>query len=140
MLRERYDRAIELMDAKLAVFYEAAHASRLFDDTLLIVTSDHGEAFGEHDLYLHDASVYDTHLHVPLWIHHPQLAPELVDDVVSMRELFTVMLTAVNQRSVRETILAADYRAARPIAVAEHFFYPHCADAAPDIGRICSPW
>ena len=131
MLRERYDRAIELMDAKLAVFYEAAHASRLFDDTLLIVTSDHGEAFGEHDLYLHDASVYDTHLHVPLWIHHPQLAPELVDDVVSMRELFTVMLTAVNQRSVRETILAADYRAARPIAVAEHFFYPHCADAAP---------
>jgi hypothetical protein len=48
-----------------------------------------------------------------------------------MRELFTVMLTAVNQRSVRETILAADYRATRPIAVAEHFFYPHCADAAP---------
>ena len=68
VLRDRYHRAIELMDAKLAAFSAAARSSGLLDDTLLIITSDHGEAFGEHGLYLHDASVYDTHLHVPLWI------------------------------------------------------------------------
>src|SRR5262249_40369797 len=62
MLLARYHRAIELMDAKLAEFWGAADAARLMDDTLLVVTSDHGEAFGEHDLYLHDASVYDVHL------------------------------------------------------------------------------
>ena len=50
-------------------------ARGLLDDTLLVVTSDHGEAFGEHGLYFHDASVYETHLHVPLWIHHPDRAP-----------------------------------------------------------------
>ena len=50
------------------------------DDKLLIVTSDHGEAFGEHGLYLHDASVYDTHLHVPLWVRHPERPPEVVNE------------------------------------------------------------
>ena len=78
MLLGRYHRAIELMDAKLADFYDAARGVGLLDDTLLIVTSDHGEAFGEHGLYFHDASVYDTNLRVPLWIHHPERAPSPV--------------------------------------------------------------
>jgi membrane-anchored protein YejM (alkaline phosphatase superfamily) len=84
MLLERYHRAIELMDAKLASFYGAARSAGLLDDTLLIVTSDHGEAFGEHALYLHDASIYDIHLHVPLWIHHPGRGPARIADVVSI--------------------------------------------------------
>jgi len=102
MFSERYHRAIELMDAKLAAFYDAARASRLLDDTLLIVTSDHGEGFGEHGLYLHDASVYNTHLHVPLWIRHPAMGPEIVDDVVSTRDLFGLMAaTAMGALSTR---------------------------------------
>lgn len=130
VLRARYHQAIQLMDAKLEAFYVAAFAGGLLDDTLLIVTSDHGEAFGEHGLYLHDASVYDTHLHVPLWMHHPRLAAERIDDVVSMRELFGVMRAAAGQLPAAQTILDRGYRRAHPIAVAEHFFYPHLADMA----------
>ena len=73
MLLGRYHTAIELMDAKLAGFYEAARHAGALDDTLVILTSDHGEAFGEHDLYLHDASVYDVNLHVPSF--RPPSAP-----------------------------------------------------------------
>jgi sulfatase-like protein len=130
VLRDRYHRAIELMDAKLAAFADAARSSRLLDDTLLIVTSDHGEAFGEHGLYLHDASVYDTHLHVPLWIQSPDTPPALVGDVVSTKDLFGVMLAAAGQRPVADTILGAGYRSAQPTALAEHFFYPHRPDIA----------
>ena len=43
-------------------------AAGLLGETLLVICSDHGEAFGDHGLYLHDASVYDTHLHVPLYV------------------------------------------------------------------------
>lgn len=130
VLLERYHRAIELMDAKLATFVNAARDGGFLDDTLLIVTSDHGEAFGEHGLYLHDASVYDTHLHVPLFVIHPDLAPALIDGVVSTRDLFGVMLAASGQ-TTSETILDASYRRSRPVAFAEHFFYPRCANAAP---------
>jgi hypothetical protein len=124
MLLARYHRAIELMDAKLERFYRSARGARLLDDTLLVITSDHGEAFGEHELYFHDASVYDTHLHVPLWIHHPALAPAVVDDVVSTRDLFALFRAVGQGGGLGGTILDVAARAARPVALAEHFHYP----------------
>lgn len=127
MLLGRYHRAIELMDGKLAAFYDAASSARLLDDTLLVVTSDHGEAFGEHELYFHDASVYDTHLHVPLWIHHPGIAPSVVDDVVSTRGLFDLLRAVGTGEGIRGTMLDPSVRTAHPTALAEHYHYPHTA-------------
>jgi arylsulfatase A-like enzyme len=135
LLLGRYESAIELMDRKLSAFYDAARGAGLLDDTLLVVTSDHGEAFGEHDLYLHDASVYDTHLHVPLWIHHPGRAPETVDDVVSTRDLFGVLKAVGLRENLDDTFLSAGYRAKHPIALAEHFYYPHVPDILPRYKR-----
>jgi len=127
MLLGRYHRAIELMDEKLAAFYAAARGAHLLDDTLLIVTSDHGEAFGEHDLYFHDASVYDTHLHVPLWIRHPALPPAVVDEVVTLRGMFDLIRALGLGRDVGGTLLDPAYRRAHPVALAEHFHYPYTA-------------
>jgi len=91
-LLRRYELAIEHVDALLGAFAATAESERLLDDTIVIITSDHGEAFGEHGLYLHDASVHDTHLHVPLSIQHPRRAAAVVDDVVSTRDLHAVAL------------------------------------------------
>ncbi len=124
MLLGRYHRAIELMDRKLSDFYSAARGARLLDDTLLVITSDHGEAFGEHGLYFHDASVYDVHLHVPLWIHHPNFAPAAVDDVVSTRGLFALLRAIGLREQLRGTLLDPGWRGAHPVALAEHFHYP----------------
>jgi len=127
MLRRRYHRAIELMDAKLASFYADAESAGLLDDTLLVITSDHGEAFGEHGLYCHDASVYETHLRVPLWIRHPALEARRIADVVSTRGLFDVLRAAALGSSLGGTLLDPAARAERPVALAEHFHYPHAA-------------
>ncbi len=129
-LLRRYHRAIELMDAKLAEFF-AAVDPLLGDDTLVIVTSDHGEAFGEHGLYLHDGSLYDIHLHVPLWVRHPAGRAGAVDDVVSTRDLFGLMRAAGRGAAMHDTILDPAYRAAQPVALAEHFHYPHVPDMLP---------
>lgn len=135
LLLARYESAVALMDRKLSNFYEAARGAGLLDDTLLVITSDHGEAFGEHDLFLHDASVYDTHLHVPLWIHHPGRAPERIDDVVSTRDLFHVIAAIGLGKDLGDTLLSAAYRAKNPIALAEHFYYPHASDILPQYRR-----
>lgn len=132
MLRARYRDAVTLMDAKLAAFYKDVQAAGLLDDTLLIITSDHGEGFGEHGLYLHDASLYDTHLHVPLFIRHPACAPGAVDDVVSTRDLFGLMRAAGCRQQLGGTIVNAGYRAAHAIALAEHFHYDRLPDALPE--------
>lgn len=131
ILAARYHQAVELMDRKLADFYREALASGLLDDTLLVITSDHGEAFGEHGLYYHDASVYDVHLHVPLWIRYPGLpAAMMIDDVVSTKDLFALLCRAAEGQGHRRTVLDADHRRENPVALAEHFHYPHTDDLA----------
>jgi len=135
LLLGRYHRAIELMDAKLADFYAAADASGHLRDTLFVVMSDHGEAFGEHGLYLHDASVYDVHLRVPLFVQHPRVHPERVADVVSTRDVFGLLRSAASMAPPIGTLLDPDYRAAHPIAIAEHFYYPHVPNVRPDFAR-----
>jgi arylsulfatase A-like enzyme len=135
VLLRRYHRAIELMDGKLETFYESARGAGLLDDTILIVVSDHGEAFGEHDLYFHDASTYDTHLRVPLWIHHPDRPPAVVDDCVSTRDLFGVLASVARGGDLRGTMLDAEARAAAPVALAEHFHYPHAPGLQPRYAR-----
>lgn len=128
LLAARYRRAIELMDGKLRAFATDAARLGLLDDTIVIITSDHGEAFGEHGLYLHDASVYDEHLRVPLWIVHPRLGARSVDDVVSTKDLFGVILSAARGGDTSDTILDFTFREQRRYALAEHFHYPHDDD------------
>jgi arylsulfatase A-like enzyme len=127
----RYRDAIERVDGLLGEFYESATYDRLLEDTLLIVTSDHGEAFGDHDLYLHDASVWNTHLHVPLWIRHPSVPVGAIEEVVSLRDLPKLITAAASGQSLGGTILDPEYRSGHPLAIAEHFHYT----GRRDIGR-----
>jgi lipoteichoic acid synthase len=43
----------------------------LYDDTIFVIYGDHGEGFGEHDLFQHDNTIYQEGLKVPFIIHEP---------------------------------------------------------------------
>ena len=123
MLLGRYHAAIEHTDRKLAWFFSELEAEGSLDGLLIVLTSDHGEAFGEHLLYLHDASLFQEHLHVPLFVRHPEIGPDVVVDVVSTRDLFGLLRAALNDEW-KETLLDREFRIRRPVAMAEHFHYP----------------
>lgn len=127
----RYRLAVSRMDRTVGRFYSAAEAAGLLDDTLFILVADHGEAFGEHAVYLHDAALYDENISVPLWIRHPHHGAKQIDDVVSTRDLYGVMRSAAGLEREADTILDVEYRQRHPVAFAEHFFYPHVKDVAP---------
>ena len=67
----QYDGEIAYLDYHLGELFARLKASDLFDNTLIIITSDHGEAFGERDLIQHAVSVYQDQVHVPLVIKFP---------------------------------------------------------------------
>ena len=67
----QYDGEIAYLDYHLGKLFARLKASNLFDNTLIIITSDHGEAFGERDLMGHTMSVYQDQVHVPLVIKFP---------------------------------------------------------------------
>jgi arylsulfatase len=67
----------------------------LYENSLIIVTSDHGEAFGERNLVGHGISVYQDMIHVPLVIKYPgERDGEGVDVFVSTVDLMPTILYA----------------------------------------------
>jgi len=86
---DAYDGAIRYIDDQLRRLLNELQKRGVLDDTLLIITSDHGEQFGEHDLFLHGNSLYRQCLHVPLLIRLPGNVAEgrRIERPVTLRDL-----------------------------------------------------
>lgn len=69
-----YDGCIAAVDAQLGRLFETLRRDGLLDETLIIVTADHGESFLEHRLFLH-GQTYESLLHIPLLIRFPKWQP-----------------------------------------------------------------
>lgn len=73
---DRYDGEIRSMDEQLGLLFEAMESAGVLDETLIIITSDHGEGFGEHGFQFHHANfLYDETVRVPMIIFNPTLIP-----------------------------------------------------------------
>ncbi len=73
--RDRYDSEVWHTDLWLGKVLEFARAQPWWKDTAVIVTADHGEAFGEHGMYKHAFELWDVLTRVPLIVHAPGAAP-----------------------------------------------------------------
>jgi arylsulfatase A-like enzyme len=89
LVRDRYDDCIRSLDEQLGHLFDDLRARGLMEKTLVVVTSDHGEGFGEHGLFLHGHSVYSQETHVPLLLVGPGVDPKNldVDQPVSTRDV-----------------------------------------------------
>lgn len=86
---DAYHAAIALLDEHLQHLFERLEAANRLDHTIVVITSDHGELLGEHDLIGHGNSLYLPLLHVPLLLYAPGRVPEgtRVLEAVSLRQL-----------------------------------------------------
>lgn len=64
----RFDNALRDADAALGRLVEGLRRAGRLDRTILLVTADHGEAFGEHGMRMHGTSIFDEQVRVPLVI------------------------------------------------------------------------
>ncbi|MFQ3295416.1 MAG: arylsulfatase A-like enzyme, partial [Natrialbaceae archaeon] len=87
-----YDAEIRHMDAELTRLFDWLKAEDLWEDTMVVVAADHGELFGEHDLYGHEFGIYDPLVNVPLLIKQPDLPPERREDQVELIDLYYTVL------------------------------------------------
>jgi arylsulfatase A-like enzyme len=89
LARDSYDNCLAYLDEQLGALVEGLKRRGLLERTLLVVTSDHGEGFGEHGLFDHGESLYRTEIRVPLVIVLPGAgsAATLVRETVSLRDL-----------------------------------------------------
>jgi hypothetical protein len=67
-LQELYRGEVEYLDENFGEFLAKLEAEGLYDDTIIILTADHGEEFNEHGGFWHGLTLYDEQIHVPLVI------------------------------------------------------------------------
>jgi arylsulfatase A-like enzyme len=92
--RAAYNGSIAYIDREIGRALEALESAGVLDNTIVAVTSDHGEQFGEHGLVDHGNSLYRPALEVPLIIRYPARVPAgaSVSEPVSLRDLPATLL------------------------------------------------
>lgn len=71
-LNDLYDDCIRALDARLGAYLDDMDARGELDRTWVVITSDHGEHFGDHDRFGHGNSLYNELVHVPLLLIPPR--------------------------------------------------------------------
>lgn len=73
--KAQYDAEIAYMDACLARVFQFLEDRGLTEETLVIITADHGEELDEHQMWFDHHGLYDTNVHVPLILSMPGTVP-----------------------------------------------------------------
>lgn len=86
---DAYDGALGYLDEQLGVLFGELERRGLLENTLVVITSDHGEEFNEHGLIHHGNSLYLPSVHVPLLLFWPGRVPagDSVLPPVSLRDV-----------------------------------------------------
>jgi len=136
-LETLYDEEIAFTDRKVGELLAFLQDTGLYDDMLIIITSDHGEHFGEHHWMGHDSSLYEPLVRVPLIVRYPGALEAGRDDaLVQSHDLYPTILEVAGLPWERRpehncySLLAARPSAGR-VGVAEYL-----APAAGTIARV----
>lgn len=116
-----YEACIAYLDDQIGRLLDIIAREGEADNTLVVITSDHGEEFGEHGLFSHGGTLYLPGLHVPLILSLPAAFPAgtRVSDAVSLRDLPATILEVLGlqaQFDVPGESLARFWREDRPSA------------------------
>lgn len=88
-----YDNSLKYIDSQVGELLRYLERSPQWSNTYVIITADHGEAFGEHHTYTHGWDLYREVLHVPLVIVGPGIpAGVRITDTVGTRRIFATAL------------------------------------------------
>lgn len=92
--KNAYEESIASLDHHIGALFDSLEARGVLDNTVVIVTSDHGEHFGEHRKWEHANTLYPQLLHVPLVIRAPGRAPAgvRVREFVTLRDVAATVL------------------------------------------------
>jgi arylsulfatase A-like enzyme len=100
----RYDEGVVYVDKQIAILMDGLKALGLAQNTLVIITADHGESLGNHGLRSHGSTLYWEQIHVPLIVWYPGHIPARVriDTPVSIASLPATILSLSSDREPQQ--------------------------------------
>lgn len=99
LLSDLYDAEIATLDREIGRLVETFRREGMLDETVFVVTADHGENLGEHGRVDHMFSLHRTIRHVPLVIRYPPAFPAgaVVDELVRLEDVLPTLLDVLGR-------------------------------------------
>ena len=95
-----YDQEIRYTDHHIGRLLDELKRRGLYDKTVIVVTGDHGEGFGEHGVFMHGYHLYRAQTKVPLIMRVPGLAPRRVTTPVGHIDILPTLANLAGARPV----------------------------------------
>jgi arylsulfatase A-like enzyme len=108
-LAAAYDNTLKYTDSQMGELLQFLEHSAQWSNTYVIITADHGEAFGEHNTYTHGWDLYREVVHVPLIVVGPGVpAGARITSTATTPQIFPTVLewAGLKQAAVRQSSLA----------------------------------
>ncbi len=99
-MRRGFAALVHYIDDKIGELLDTLEEQGLRNDTMIILTSDHGEMLGEKGL-VQKRSLYEWSTRIPLIIEYPGVSPAVVETPVSLIDIPATLIELVGQKSVR---------------------------------------
>ncbi len=123
LLRKTYYNEIDYLDVRIGELFDHLKQKNLWDNTIILVTADHGEEFFEHGGWWHGTTLYEEQIHIPLiWkltaeMPGSYIRPDLVQQIdIAPTILALCGLIEHNQDLKGRTLFSSD-RPSEPISV-----------------------
>lgn len=97
--RDLYDGEVAFVDHHIGRLLDFVSKSAFSSHTAIVLTSDHGEAFGEHGVVRHGREVWEELVHVPLVVHVPGVAPHRVAERRSAIDVVPTLLDLLGAKA-----------------------------------------
>jgi choline-sulfatase len=95
--RDKYDSEIWFTDLHIGKLLDWARLQPFWSRTAVIITGDHGEAFGEHGQYRHAFEIWENLVRVPLLVYVPGTQPQRIDERRSHIDLAPTIMDLMGQ-------------------------------------------
>ena len=92
LLQRLYRGEVKRLDTRIGDLLDRLDRRMPMDDTYIVFASDHGEAFGEHDIFFHGGKLHQELIHVPLIVSGPEIDREVVNVPVSNLDIMPTLL------------------------------------------------
>lgn len=97
--RDRYDSEVYFTDSHIGRLFEFAKDKEWWNRTAIIISADHGEAFGEHGMFKHAFELWEVLTRVPLVVYYPGVTPRVIDERRSHIDLAPTILELMGVES-----------------------------------------
>ncbi len=99
-LRMMYDTKLKYLDEKLKPLLQRLDSSSLSKNTITVIMSDHGEAFGEHGTFSHEDNHFTELFYTPLIIRAPQFEAKQVEQTTNIVDIFPTILDLTGEKKI----------------------------------------